>query len=266
MKKTETNQSRFTLIELLVVIAIIAILAAMLLPALNNARESGRKSSCINNMKQVSHGALIYANNYDDYLPPTSWAPKKYGRNTHSVHIAKELGFGYTLKPGESAEPAFETQLQSFPTDPIFVCPSQKEEYGYDRKKGTANVPILKGPTYRPTFGPDSSDGSPSAGWSKHAASSTVFGYDSRKLNKIADGTVIMVEVPYTDFSAGSKYAYYTQTSNALTNTYQVQELTSSNFTYKVDFKHNDSANFIFKDGHVATYGKKTYWRSWKPD
>ena len=71
-KKTELHLAvarKFTLIELLVVIAIIAILAAILLPALQSARERGRSANCISNLKQLGTGITNYIDSSDNWLP-----------------------------------------------------------------------------------------------------------------------------------------------------------------------------------------------------
>src|SRR5688500_16655106 len=83
MFSLSTNQSRhgaprasgatsgFTLIELLVVIAIIAILAAILFPVFGRARESARKTTCLNNLKQMGLATLQYTSDNDEYFYPT---------------------------------------------------------------------------------------------------------------------------------------------------------------------------------------------------
>lgn len=72
-KNFHSSRSGFTLIELLVVIAIIAILAAILFPVFAQAREKARQASCLSNLKQLTMGWLMYAQDYDETFPQWKW-------------------------------------------------------------------------------------------------------------------------------------------------------------------------------------------------
>ena len=77
---------KFTLIELLVVIAIIAILAAIMLPALQSARERGRNASCTNNIQQLGIAVQLYVDSYGGFLPPAKYHKDGYNRWHYKIN------------------------------------------------------------------------------------------------------------------------------------------------------------------------------------
>ena len=126
-RNMKRQKNRFTLIELLVVIAIIAILAAMLLPALGQARDKARRAACMNNQKQSGLALVMYATDYDGYLPGNA-----------------EPGWGTYLGVPVSAR---EWSLYIYPNYignwQVLHCPANTTLSGFDYIFGTYGMAIV---------------------------------------------------------------------------------------------------------------------------
>ena len=223
----------FTLIELLVVIAIIAILASMMLPALNQARETARGGKCMANLKQISAAMIMYSDDFSGWSPFSTVDTTGRKRPTYAgiMHITKHL-----VNPG------------------LFICPSATQYLHANQCLKATNSGVDLWAT----------GGNTLYDWIQYAPNdyyvkwpTTVWSTPTRKYTETRNASN---KVFLADSVGLTPTSYYAGNERYGDGRGMFQTTSVAGMTPFMDPRHNNSSNVAWADGHVTN--EKDAWQN----